>query len=85
MKVWINYREGYYSGGILLVAANTAEEAHKAFHDDPKLKWAWDIDDWTNPPCVEDSYYQPDGWKELPNVVANVNKPQVLAEGGYSE
>ena len=85
MKVWINYRDGGYSGGILLVAANTAEEAHKAFHDDPNLEWMWDNISWENPLYVEDSYYKPDGWKELPNVVANVDKPQVLAEGGYTE
>lgn len=30
MKVWINYRSGGYSGGMILVAANSAEEAHDA-------------------------------------------------------
>ena len=31
MKVFINVRSGSYSGGMILVAANTKEEAIKAF------------------------------------------------------
>lgn len=81
MKVWINHREGGYTGGLILVAANSAEEAIKAFHDDPDFWWAWD--EWDG--YIEEEYYPEYGWKELPNVVANVDKPQVLAEGGYTE
>lgn len=81
MKVWVNYRSGGYSGGLILVAANSAEEAHETFHNDFCLTYMWnDIDGY-----VDDFYYYPNGWKELPNVVANVDKPQVLAEGGYTE
>ena len=29
MKVWMNKRQGDYTGGLLLVAANSAEEAHE--------------------------------------------------------
>lgn len=82
MKVWINYREGSYSGGILLVAANTAEEAHRTFHDDPNLGYMWDT---TYDGYIDDYYYRADGWKEMPNMTSNVDKPQVLAEGGYTE
>lgn len=31
MKVFINERKGDYAGGLAIVAANNAEEAHKVF------------------------------------------------------
>lgn len=42
MKVFVNKRTGQYSGGMILVAANSAEEAHKAFHADDDYSWMWD-------------------------------------------
>ena len=81
MKVWINRRVGGYSGGLILVAADSVEEAHEAFHKNETLAFMWDnIDGY-----VDDYYYSPYEWEELPNVVANVDEPQVLAEGGYTE
>lgn len=85
MKVWINKLVVPYGGGIILVAANSAEEAHEVFHADPDLYWMWDNITWENPPYVEDSYYHPQNWHELPMLTANVDKPQVLAEGSYKE
>ena len=85
MKVFANYRSGGYSGGVILVAANSAEEAHKAFHENEYLKWMWNDINWENPPYVEDLYYKPDGWKEMPMLEAHVDKPQVLTEAGHSE
>lgn len=29
MKVWMNKRQGDYTGGLLLVAANSVQEAHE--------------------------------------------------------
>lgn len=81
MKVFINYRNALYGGGMILVAANTVEEAIEAFHEDPKYSYLWD--------CYGgdfyEYYYHADSWEEFPNVIANVDKPQVLAEGGYTE
>lgn len=85
MKVFVNYRDGGYSGGMILVAANSAEEAHKVFHADEYLYWMWDDVNWENPPYVEDHYYLPDGWKEIPMLEAHVDTPQVLAEAGHTE
>lgn len=85
MKVWINRRTGGYSGGMILVAANSAEEAHKVFHSDPDLNWMWDNITWETPPYVEDNYYQPENWEEMSMLQSNVDKPQVLAEAGYTE
>lgn len=85
MKVWINKRCGGYSGGMILVAANSAEEAHKAFHADPNLDWMWGDITWETPPYVEEYYYLPENWEEMPMLEANVDTPQVLAEAGYTE
>lgn len=85
MKVWINKRTGGYSGGMILVAANSAEEAHKAFHAYPDLYWMWDNITWDTPPYVLDHYYLPENWEEMPMIEAKVDNPQVLVESGYTE
>lgn len=38
MKVWINKRQGDYTGGLLLVAANSAQEAHELCLNYPRKK-----------------------------------------------
>lgn len=85
MKVWINRRFGGCSGGMILVAANSAEEAHKAFHDDPDFKWMWTDISREAPPRTDDYYYQPECWEEMPMLEAHVDTPQVLDEDGYTE
>lgn len=85
MKVYVNYRDGSYSGGMMLVAANSAEEAHKTFHADKRFGYMWDVWSWEDPPYVLDEYYKPDNWELIPMLEAHVDKPQVLAEAGYTE
>lgn len=85
MKVWVNYRNGGYSGGMILVAANFAEEAHEAFHKDEKCSHMFTVWNEPNGVYVSDEYYYRDGWKLMPMLEANVDKPQVLAEAGYTE
>lgn len=81
MKVFVNYRDGGYSGGMILVAANSIEEAHKTFHADERYYYMWTVfDDY-----IYDSYYKADDWQLMPMLDANVDKPQVLAEAGYTE
>ena len=81
MKVFINVRSGSYSGGMILVAANTKEEAIKAFREDEDYDWMWDeMED-----GIYDMYYGEDGWMESTVLTANVDTPQVIAENGYSE
>ena len=81
MKVFINVRCGSYSGGMILVAANTKEEAIKAFREDKDYDWMWyEIDD-----KIYDMYYGENGWMESTVLTANVDTPQVIAENGYSE
>ena len=81
MKVFINVRCGSYSGGMILVAANTKEEAIKAFREDKDYDWMWyEIDD-----KIDDMYYGENGWMESTVLTANVDTPQVIAENGYIE
>lgn len=81
MKVWINYRDAPYSVGMILVAANSAEEAHKTFHADEIFGYMWS--DWSD--AIDDFYYKPNNWELIPMLEANVDKPQVIAEAGYTE
>lgn len=85
MKVFVNHRSGGYSGGMMIVAANSAEEAHKVFHSDERFDYMWT--DWTEEesPYIDDFYYSPDAWEELPMLEAHVDTPRVLAEAGYTE
>lgn len=81
MKVFINVRSGSYSGGMILVAANTKEEAIKAFRKDHGYSWMWSETE----EGIEDYYYEEDGWMESTVLTANLDTPQVIAENGYSE
>ena len=45
MKVWINKRTREYSGGMIIVAANTAEEAQQILlQSNPSDTWMVDKD-----------------------------------------
>jgi hypothetical protein len=81
MKVWINKREGGYTGGMIIAAANSAEEAHKAFHDDERFSYMFYEYDGE----VYDHYYQKDGWQEVECLNAKVRTPQIIDECGYTE
>lgn len=72
MDVYINKRTGGYAGGLIVVAANSPEEAHG-------VMCASDKGD------IYEYHYEAAGWERLDNVVANVNNPQILAEDGYTE
>lgn len=90
MKVFMCRRKGGYSGGLAVVAANSVEEAFKTFFEDPDY-------DWMVNKCDEDynltddftkwhSYYYPlEKWFECKVITANVKKPCVIMEDGYSE
>lgn len=70
MDVYINKRTGGYTGGLIVVAANSPEEAHGVMCMSDK-GYMYN--------------YEAAGWERLDNVVANVNNPQILAEDGYTE
>ena len=82
MKVFVNKRTGNYSGGMILVAANSAEEAHKAFHSDDDFSdyWTTDYDG-----MEVDYYYQKENWKEVEGLTCDIDRPCVIDEEWYSE
>ena len=82
-------RQGGYSGGLAVVAANSAQEAFKTFFEDKEYSWMrydYEIgkitDDFTN---WRSDYYSIELWFERKELTANVNEPCVIMEGGYSE
>lgn len=70
MKVYINKRTGGYSGGLIVIAANSPEEAHSTMYRD--LEYGRD-------------YYEFQNWEELQGVSYAGDKPKLLAEDGHSE
>lgn len=87
MKVWINRRTAGYSGGLLLVAANSAKEAHELCVNSKKMECIYWIDYMSKnrDKTPIDDCYKLDGWEEIPNLwYAGVN-PCIIAEEGYTE
>lgn len=84
-------RTGGYSGGLVVVAANSKEEAFKTFSEDDRYAYMVDTYDLDTYKLVEDvtqwrSYYYPlEMWFECNILTANVDKPCVIMEDGYSE
>lgn len=70
MKVFINKLSlsDNYCGGLIVVAANSAAEAHGVMCMSGNFS----------------NNYLPDKWQELEKVSADVDEPQVLAEDGLN-
>lgn len=89
MKVFACKRSRCWSGGVALVAANSAEEAFTLFFNDDKYEVYVDkfIDgEFTDDIRKWDTYeYNLKDWFEMPMLTANVDKPQILIEDGYTE
>jgi hypothetical protein len=94
MKVWMCKRTddfGGFSGGLAVVAANSKEEAFKIFFEDRTYDWIVHKIDVDNGDYIEyhtkwKSYYYPlENWFECNVLTANVDKPCVIIEDGYSE
>lgn len=69
MKVWMNKRTGGYSGGMILVAANSKEEAQKMIECDEWLCYC----------------YLPEKWEEKVGLCYNTEFPCIIDEDGYTE
>lgn len=91
MKVFMCQRQGDYSGGLAVVAANSKEEAFKIFAEDKDYGWTVDRCDYDSYEFTDDftrwrSYYYPiDKWFECKALTANVDKPCVIMEDGHTE
>lgn len=91
MKVFMCKRHGCYSGGLAVVAANSVEEAFKTFFENDNADWlvnkynvdtyefTYDFTKWRS------DYYPIGEWFECDELTANVDKPCVIMEDGYSE
>lgn len=87
MKVWMNKRTGDYTGGLLLVAANSKQEAHELCLNSEKMEyiyWEWYYGAEETRTEVYNRYDW-DGWQEVPNLWYAGVKPCIIAEGGYAE
>lgn len=91
MKVFMCKRTGGYSGGLAVVAANSREEAFKTFFEDEHNDWMVDKYDVDTGEFTDDCtkwrshYYQMELWFECKVLTANVDKPCVIMEDGYTE
>lgn len=91
MKVFMCQRQGGFSGGCAVVAANSAEEAFKTFFEDSDYDWMAEKYDESTYKHTDDftkwrsDYYPIDKWFECKVLTANVDKPCVIIEGGHSE
>ena len=93
MKVFACKRQGGYSGGLIVVAANTKEEAFNLFAHDKRYSWMidshsadgeWqDVDD--DDAIISSDFYPLEKWYELEMLTANVTEPQIIAQGGHTE
>ena len=90
MKVWMNKRQGDYTGGLLLVAANSAEEAHELCLNTEELEdiyWEHGYEYQTAEHIKMPAYncYKWNEWQEVPNLWYAGVKPCIIAEEGYTE
>lgn len=89
MKVFINKRTGSYSGGLAIVAANNAEEAHRTYcFSDPLTDYYNQEGDYCKAEesiAFSNRHYSSGGWKEVPCLTANVTEPAVITEDGHTE
>lgn len=91
MKVFMCQRQGGYSGGLAVVAANNAKEAFRTFFENDDYDWMvdkYDVDayEFTDDCSKWHSDYYPIGeWFECKILTANVDKPCVIMEGGHTE
>ena len=91
MRVFGAKRIGGYSGGVILVAANTIEEAILTASKDAKYEWMfeWYDDDYNfhegDLRYMTSEYYPIENWSEIKDLTWNGNEPTVIIEDGYSE
>lgn len=92
MKVFACKRQGSCSGGLIIVAANTLDEAFHLFAYDEKYDWMIDYFDkngeWApkeEAVEVRSDYYPKEAWFEVPELRFLGNTPKILLESGYTE
>lgn len=89
LKLFAAKRESGYSGGLIVVAANSIDEAYQTYIDWVKstnnshfLYERYEYEDGSVD--VYDKYPKPT-WYEIPSVRVICDAPQVIDEDGYTE
>lgn len=89
LKLFAAKRDGSYSGGLIVVAANSIDEAYQTYID-------W-VEVTGNPNCLYECYvytneevdvynrYPRENWYEIPDVKVICDAPRVIDEDGYTE
>lgn len=87
MKVFMNKRQGDYTGGLLLVAANSVQEAHELCLNSEDMECIYWVDYMSEnrDKTPIDDCYNWDSWQEVPNLYYAGVKPCIIAEEGYNE
>ena len=91
MKVFGAKRTGGWSGGVILVAANSVEEAIVTASKNPEIGYMFHWEDEYFDSHVGDfvffssDYYPKESWKEIENLMWNGDEPKVIIEDGYTE
>lgn len=93
MKVFGCEMQGGWAGGIVLVAANTKEQAFEVAARSPKCEWWFD---WTGPDGyyakpgsegakVRSDHYPIEKWHEFEHLSCDFTEPQVILEESHAE
>lgn len=92
MKVFCCENQHLYGGGLILVAANSKEEAYltAAYDDKTSYLFDWFDDDYICEPdgninhCT--SYTYPlEKWYEVEHLSTDLSEPQIIVEDHYSD
>jgi len=82
MKVFCCKNQCSYGGGLILVAANTKEEAFSVASIDEDTKWLFYHME--SGELVSDTY-PIDEWFEVEHLSTDLSEPQVIIEDHYTE
>ena len=85
--------QGGYAGGIVLVAANTKEQAFEVAARSPKCEWwfNWistdgnDVKPGSEGAKARSDYYPIEKWHELEHLSCDFTEPQVILEESHAE
>ena len=92
MKVFCCKNQRSFGGGLILVAANTKEEAYitAAYNDETSYLFDWFDNNGAYKPdgnidhCISDTYPL-EKWHEVEHLSTDLSEPQIIIEDHYTE